>query len=239
MHKLGIPTIFTVCALPILLYLGTWQLQRLEWKTSLIAQRDNHFKEVPLKEADLKENITTSSKTDLEFRQITLTGIYLHKHEVRILSHTRQGKAGFHVVTPFKIASDPTLILLINRGWVANKTEYWSRPPGKIFLKGVVRYPETAQKFVPPNKPPVWFTIDIPLILKSVGNSVKSTPFYIQEIKSSDDFPLALDPYLPLINNHLSYALTWYSFAIILVIIYGRIVYRYRKIKDDGANYDS
>ena len=105
------PTLLTVSMLAVLVGLGTWQLQRLEWKTQLIAERD-----AGLAAAALSLPADDGQLAALEFRKVTARGRFLHDRELYVGSRTNHGKAGYHVLTPLQV-EDGT-VLLVNRGWV-------------------------------------------------------------------------------------------------------------------------
>ena len=74
------PTLITVPALALLLYLGWWQVERLQWKTDLIA-------ELQIRAAAPTIPMPTDRRVaaeDLVFRTVTITGRYIHVAEMRL-----------------------------------------------------------------------------------------------------------------------------------------------------------
>ncbi|KAJ7565800.1 hypothetical protein O6H91_02G075900 [Diphasiastrum complanatum] len=90
-------------------------------------------------------------------------------------------------------------------------------------VQGVVRGSEHPNMFVPSNVPETgqWFYVDVPAMARAA--SLPENTCYIEAMKKSDgaslkDYPLAKDPdalihssVMP--QNHLNYALTWYSLS--------------------------
>ena len=105
------PTLFALPALLVLLWLGTWQVQRLEWKNQLIEDFESRATAAPV---DLPSG---DVGPEMEFRRLALTGSYDHDREVFMTGRTYEGNAGFHIVTPFTLTDGRTV--LINRGWVS------------------------------------------------------------------------------------------------------------------------
>ena len=106
------PTFFALPTLLILLALGTWQVQRLEWKNDLIASFEQRSSAPPI-ELPLAGEVTA----DLEFRRLRLVGSFDHSRETFMTGRTYEGNAGFHIVTPFSLRDGR--IVLVNRGWVS------------------------------------------------------------------------------------------------------------------------
>ena len=102
------PTLFTIPALLVLVGLGTWQLQRMQWKSEIIDTFEERISD---------EAVTPPLKvTNIEkwrFKRVALMGKFMHQHEFAITGKTFEGTAGFHLVTPLK--STDGKITLINR----------------------------------------------------------------------------------------------------------------------------
>ncbi|MFQ5955824.1 MAG: SURF1 family protein [Kiloniellales bacterium] len=215
------PTLTSVPALALLLGLGTWQLQRLEWKEALIARLDSRLAApvmaLPARFADLDL---------LEYRRARVTGRFLHDREMYLLGHSPQGSAGFYVVTPLMRAHGPPV--LVNRGWVppalkdpARRPQ--SRPSAEVMVEGVIRKPQTAGWFTPANEPHKnqWFVL-VPSEMGRAAGLKEVAPVYLQAtaVEGRAGYPAGLPGQVTLRNPHLQYALTWYALALALVVIY-------------------
>ncbi len=231
------PTIFFIFSLTILLLLGTWQVKRLFWKNNLINFYIKQF------ESDIiylhKDNYVLK---DIEYRKIIVNGTFLNEKEIHITGKTYEGNAGFHVITPFLIKNGK--YILVNRGWVSEsykdiKSRDFSMIEGETSIKGIIRYPQKKGYFVPNNEPEngFWFTIipsEIMKFLKFNSNDFLSG-FYVDVLRDGKRImiPIGVKGKPNLRNQHLSYAITWYSLAIVLIIIYfsyhyseGRLIIR-------------
>ena len=140
------PTLFALPALLVLLWLGTWQVQRLEWKNQLIEDFESRATAAPV---DLPSG---DVGPEMEFRRLALTGSYDHDREVFMTGRTYEGNAGFHIVTPFTLTDGRTV--LINRGWVSesyreqNKREF-TLVEGEVTVAAILRFPGKRGYFVP------------------------------------------------------------------------------------------
>ena len=231
------PSVFTIISLSILISLGTWQIKRLIWKENLIYFYINQFEN---KVINLNQENNLAKQ--IEFRQISAKGKFLNKNEIYITGKTYEGNAGFHVVTPFLM--DNGKILFVNRGWVSEKYKLpynrkFSLIDKIVTIKGIARLPQKKGYFVPENDPQknFWITIkpdEIKTYLK-LNQQNFITDFYIDVLRDRKKIvlPIGVKPEINLRNQHLSYAITWYSLSIALLIIYflyhvseGRLIIR-------------
>ena len=219
-------TAFSAAALALLIGLGLWQLQRLEWKQGLIAQIEAraHAEPVALKEAVMR----ACAGDDVGYLRVRVDGRFDNSKE-RYLYALSDGRPGWHVITP--LATSDGEIVLIDRGFVPDALkEPSSRPQGEIgdivTVTGLVRNPEIRGIFIPDNEPAknLWFWRDLGAMAKSMfpAGAPDIAPF-ILEAEQSDTpggWPLGGQTKLDLPNNHLQYALTWFLLALCLVVIY-------------------
>ena len=112
-HIYVLPTLIYISVMPVLLALGSWQLQRADEKQRLFAQIQQNSEAKILGYADL-DNVNS---TTLRYKQIQLTGHYDQSHQFLLDNQINEGKAGYFVMTPFIVQVDKPIIL-INRGWI-------------------------------------------------------------------------------------------------------------------------
>ena len=224
------PTLLTVSMLAVLIGLGTWQLQRLEWKTQLIAERD-----AGLAAAALPLPADDASLATLEFRKVTASGRFLHDRELYVGSRTNHGKAGYHVLTPLR--SEDGTVLLVNRGWVPlDRRDPASRPDGQVAdvvtVTGILRVNAHAGWLTPENQPAdnLWFSYDLPAMARATGQPLRPAILEADAGNIPGGLPVGGRFRAEIPNRHLEYALTWYSLAVVLVVIY--IVYHRRRDGD-------
>jgi surfeit locus 1 family protein len=106
-----IPTVITLLILPILLALGSWQLNRAQQKkdlqTAFEAQMALDY--APIEEVCL-------SDPACRYRKVLVEGRYDGQHQILLDNQIRDGRPGFHVFTPLRIPGREWAIL-VNRGW--------------------------------------------------------------------------------------------------------------------------
>lgn len=225
-------TLASLLAFAGLIALGTWQVQRLHWKEGLIAERAAALAAPPV---DLPA--TLEAARGLEFRRVRASGVFLHDHEFLVNTTERaSGKAGDLVVTPLRRADGS--VLLVERGWIPPElrdagTRAAGNPAGTVEVDGLLRIPSAGKPgyFVPDNDPQKnqWFYID----LNAMGRAARAPsvlPFYLEAgpAPNPGGYPLGGQARTDLPNDHLQYAITWYSLAAALVVIYVLLVRRER-----------
>jgi surfeit locus 1 family protein len=226
------PTLFTIPVLLICVALGLWQLERLQWKRGLIAQREAAVA------AELASPPQTLAEARaLEFHPVTDDGVFLHDKEIYLNAIGPRGDAGFHVLTPLRQAD--SRIVFVNRGFVPVErrdpaTRAAGQPTGPVHINGLLRLPPGKRPgwFLPDNRPDLnyWFWIDLPAMAAADHLSpAEVVPFYIDADRTPNPggWPQGGVTPLDLPNNHLQYAITWFSLAAALVVIY--VVYHWRE----------
>ena len=221
-RPLLLPTLVTIPALIILIMLGTWQVQRLTWKTALIEQYTARSQSTPISLTELATPLTSA-----EFQRVRLSGEFAHDQEIFLTGRTYEGNAGFHVVTPFTDQSGRQI--LVNRGWVS---EAYRDPAMRAFsvtddiwtFDGIVRLPQRKGYFVPENEPDngFWFTLKPDEIAAHLGGENIETAYYIDAVRGDEviTLPIAAELKIEVSNAHLNYAMTWYGLALALLGVY-------------------
>jgi surfeit locus 1 family protein len=230
------PTIFTIPAILLTLWLGSWQVERLAWKTKLIADREAALSAPPIAVPD-----DMDAARALDFHRIAGDGTFLNDKELYIGAFSTRDVEGYQVVTPLRLANGK--IILVNRGWVPEaRKDPAARAEGQIegptTMDGILRIPFVPKSMfsslvpTPINRPNenFWFYVDIPgMVAKDGLDPASVLPFYVEAgpAKNPGGFPVGGQTRISLPNDHLQYAITWYSFAVILAAIY--LIYHYRK----------
>lgn len=223
------PGIFTLAALPILIGLGVWQVERLAWKESLIAAVNEGLGKPP---APLEEPADAwKDLSGKEYRPVSVTGRFRHEDE-RLLFATQDSEMGWHVYTPLETAGGK--LLFVNRGFVPDRLkDPVSRAAGQIDgdvrVQGLVRKPGVKGWFEPPadtaHNKFYWRDLDgMTASLASEQDRARVLPFFVDaaaEPANPGGWPKAGVTRLDFPNRHLEYALTWFGLAVTLVAVFG------------------
>jgi len=216
------PTVFTIPSLIVLLGLGTWQIQRLHWKEGLIAERTSRSTGAPIA---LPPDDAAAAGYD--FTKTEVTGHFLNDKEMYLAARSLNDNVGYQIVTPFILSNGRAI--LINRGWVPDErkspaTRAAGELKGTVTVEGLLRGSQKHYWLVPDNEPNnnVWFYVDVPAMVKWAGLKDAHGSYYIEAgpAPNPGGLPIGGQSHIDLPNNHLQYALTWYSFAVSLSVIY-------------------
>jgi len=228
-------TALMLAGLAVVVGLGVWQLQRLEWKDGLIARIETRTKGDPI---TLTQAIAMARKgRDPSYYRVRVDGRFHHAKE-RYLFTASDGRVGWDVITPLETADGD--MVLVDRGFVPDELkDPSSRALGQVenvvAVTGIVRAPETQGLFTPDNEPAAnrWFWRDLQGMARSAFPSgvIQVAPFFIEAEKTDvpGGWPEGGQTRLEIPNNHLQYAITWFLLAACLLVIYGvyvRSVYR-------------
>ena len=135
--------------------LGSWQVQRLKWKSELIAKCEDRIVRQPL---PLPARIDHTAIADFDYRRVYAVGRFRHDKEMLIGPRVRDGELGYMVVTPLEREGDPGATVLVNRGWISKKLADKSKrpeglPTGEVRVEGMLREPWKKNMFTPDNIP--------------------------------------------------------------------------------------
>jgi len=217
-----VPTLMTLTALAVLIGLGIWQLQRLQTKTQFIAEIEA---QMALPGIELPLNIPDADVW--RYRKIHTEGRFHHDKEIHMYAASAKGIPGYLIITPLE-RRDGSFVFF-NRGWVPlDRRDPATRQPGQIegFVKvsGIGRKPWEQKTFVADNEPQanIWFYGDLDGMAKFLG-IVHYAPLFLEadDTPNPGGLPLGGQSRVKISNDHLNYALTWFSLAIALLGVYG------------------
>lgn len=228
-RTLGLVALATIVFSAMFAALGVWQVKRLHWKLALIERVDArvHASAGPLPERSTWPELTAESA---EFLRVQVSGHYLHDKETLVHAVTELG-GGYWVLTP--MTTDKGYSVLINRGFVDRQhrepaTRPVSRQAGPTSITGLLRLTEPHGAFLRTNDPVAnrWFSRDVTAIaatrdLKDVA------PFFVDadSAPGSVQWPVGGLTRVRFTNDHLVYALTWFTLALMVLTGGGYMLY--------------
>jgi cytochrome oxidase assembly protein ShyY1 len=225
---------FTAVMVAIFIGLGVWQLHRRTEKHALIAALDARVTTAPAALPPSSEWGRLNAAAD-EFRRVRFTATYLKLPDAMVYSAgsaVREDVSGpgTWAFLPARLPSGETVV--IDAGFVANTMQERSvqdRATAKLVtgdpvtLTGYLRFPEGAGLLTPAENRDkrLWFTRDHLAMARALGWG-EVAPFYIDlETPVPDNGiprPGPLTPHLR--DDHMQYAITWFSLAAALLIAF-------------------
>ncbi len=217
--------ITTIGAVSIMLALGIWQVQRLMWKEALIQTIEEASSQPPMDGLPESDEALQA----LTYEKILVEGEFLNAYELHLAARYHRGVLGYHVLTPFRLLDGR--VILLNRGWVPTDKKEASTRPSSIVIGPhkeliMIRSDRDHTYFTPQHQPErnIWFWRDLDAIRAQSGlNLLPVNADIVGE--QSDQLPVPATGEIKLRNDHLGYAITWFSVglaALVIFIIYHR-----------------
>ncbi|NBZ87746.1 SURF1 family protein [Stagnihabitans tardus] len=193
--------VLSVLGVALFLALGVWQVQRLAWKTALIAEVDMRLASaaVPATEAGAPE-----------YTRLTVKGRYLAR-QILVKAVTEEGQ-GDWVMTP--LTTDQGWTLWVNRGFLPDG-ETLPPPPAQAEVTGLARDSQPGGGFLRANDPTAdrWFSRDVAAM--SAASGVQAVGWFL-DAETGGPLPVPGLTVVEFRNSHLIYAVTWFALALLL-----------------------
>lgn len=243
--------LFVLVVVVTMINLGFWQLSRLDERKAANTVVTNAMKQSPQSlAAVLPEGTaaTTEEMKAVDYQPVYVTGTYRPDQQVLVTNRTNNGAPGYWVVTPL-VQSDGTAIA-INRGWVPysytedGPWDDFAPPAGTVTVQGLLRQSQVRETNGLVSSPKdaevgtlkVLARLDVGRIAQQVEE--KLIPGYLS-LRAQDpaqpDLPVPVP--LPELSQgpHLGYAIQWFAFSLLTIIVYPLLLRRYAKRKQmDG-----
>lgn len=224
MSRLLFPIIVGIGGLLILLYLGIWQMQRLAWKEALLSDIEARIVALPVA---LPEN--PDPETD-RYLPVQVTGRFVQSPRARMLASRRQIGAVHRHIAVFETQEAGRI--LIDLGWTPDEVEPPELPAELILLTGNLDWPREADRFTP--APDIsddfWFARDVNAMAQAY--ETREILLVLREMPQTDlgTTPWPVDT-AGIPNDHLQYAITWFSLAAIWIMMTALFMWRLRAQK--------
>jgi surfeit locus 1 family protein len=224
--------------------LGTWQVQRLQWKLALIERVESRVHAAPAAPPQEARWGQISAASD-EYRRVRLAGHYLYQFTTPVQAVSELG-SGWWLLTP--LCTDEGYIVLVNRGFVPMEKGGARRYPGqragagsaictrsmgprlrgddglgaRVEVTGLLRVSEPGGGFLRDNDPgrTRWYSRDVAAIARARG-LYNVAPYFVDAASNQDpadapDHPAGGLTVITFHNSHLVYAFTWYALALMV-----------------------
>ncbi|OKO84922.1 surfeit 1 protein [Bradyrhizobium sp. NAS80.1] len=227
--------LFTLFLTAVFVALGAWQLQRRVAKHELIAALTERLAAAPIALPPPAQWATLNPARD-EFRRVSLTATYAPLADAMVYSagsavRKDASGPGTWAFLPARLPSGETVV--IDAGFVENTMQdrgVEDRAMKKLVtgqpvaLTGYLRFPEAPGWLTPAENRDkrLWFVRDHLAIARALGWGTVA-PFYIDLEQPAPENniprPGPLDVHLK--DDHLQYAITWFTLAGAVLIAFG------------------
>jgi surfeit locus 1 family protein len=229
-RKWILTTLLVLAGMAVTARLGIWQLDRLEQRRAFNSQVITQTSQAPL---DLQQGIP-SGLEGMEYRAVRAQGEYDFANQVALRNQSWGNEWGVHLITPL-VLSGSGQVVLVDRGWIPAadfESGDWSKydQPGPVEVQGMIRAARQKADFgsrsdptPAPGQAPLkaWNFVNTAAIQEQLPYQL--LPVYIQLQPSPEwsSLPYRSVPELEVTEGpHMSYALQWFSFAILLGVGY-------------------
>lgn len=217
-------SLITLLLLPLFVYLGNWQYQRMTEKKIIEARLKD---QTPI---EWQGQTIETNFSHYHYHVVNIRGQFLEGKDILLDNQTLKGQVGYRVFTPFLPSGSTQKILLVDRGWIPSQTR--SQLPsllsitGPVTLIGVLNLPNqgiTLKEEILPDHIDHW-----PIRLQKIPFETLSTllgypiyPFILQLTANSPYSYTAVPIKLQMPSlRHLGYAVQWFTMAIAVFIYY-------------------
>ena len=221
MRNLLAPVLFGLIGAAILVGLGVWQVQRLDWKEAVLAEIEAKIA------ADPVALPAAPDPQEQKYLPVQVTGQF-GEGALRVLVSRKRVGAGHLIISPFTTQSGRTI--LVDRGFLKLDNTLAAPPPGQVTISGNLHWPDDRNSSTPDNDVAgnIWFARDI----AQMAGVLETEPVLLvtRDMSQPDGAltPLPVDTSgIP--NDHLQYAVTWFSLAAIWLAMTGYYIHRSRR----------
>ena len=204
----------------VLLWLGFWQMQRLDWKLNVIDDINSRIAAAPIALPDAPD-----AKADA-YLPVKVTGA-LDAPYLRVLVSQKEIGAGYRIISAIDTG---TRRVLVDRGFTPVAQTDIPTHTGAVTVQGNLQWPQEVDGFTPDADiaKNIWFARDVAAMALALGTEpllvvAKQTSFNDAPIS-----PLPVDT-VAIPNDHLQYAITWFSLAAIWVMMSLAFILRARR----------
>ncbi|MFT7370751.1 MAG: surfeit locus 1 family protein [Octadecabacter sp.] len=222
MRQILFPIVIGLGGIIILLLLGFWQLERLEWKLNIIRDIDAQVAADPV-----PLPVVPSRDTD-NYLTVIMQGAATGE-EIRFLDSGTAAGTGHHIISVF-VTIDGRRIMLDQGLLEINDAEARALPPltAEITVQGNLIWPDDVSGQAPVEDE--WYARDV----FAMADVLDTEPVLV-ELFAASQYDVRLSPLgvntRNIKNDHLEYAITWFLLAAVWFSMTGFYVARSMRSK--------
>lgn len=207
------PVLIGIAGIAILVSLGVWQVQRLAWKEGILAEIETRIGGAP---QPLPRVVSPDAQ---RYQPVSLRGEIGGEALYVLVSIKRKG-AGWRPVSA--LTTDDGRRVLVDRGFAPVGLKDAPLYAGPVAITGNLHWPDDRNSSTPENDPAdnTWFARDIQPMAETLDTEPLLVIARTMTPASDHVTPLPVDTSgIP--NDHLQYAVTWFSLAVVWLVMTG------------------
>lgn len=200
------PLLVGLIGIAVLVSLGVWQLQRLEWKRGILAEIDARLAAAPVPVPELPDPVAD------RYLRVRAEGV-LRPGEIHVYTGGPGGRVGYRIIAPMELADGRRILL--DRGFVPIEGKDAARPTGPVAVTGNLVWPDDGPP-APDRARNIWTGRDVGLMATDLGTE----PLLVVAAEAEPaGGPLPLPVTVAIPNDHLGYAVTWFGLAAVWTLM--------------------
>lgn len=228
--------VVSVLLASLFIRLGLWQLGRLRERREQNARVAARLSQPPVPVRDLPRDTGAA-----HFRAVRVHGAYDYAHEFVLVERSRNGSPGVNIVTPVRLPGTDTAVL-VNRGWVYSPDGVrvdlapWREGDSVRATGYVVPFRTRAGSPALRSHPRAYRWLDPVTLRRVIPYPVRPVAVVLEGDSAPRGHVPPRVPPPPLDEGpHQSYAIQWFSFALIALV--GPVLFLVHTRRDrDGAD---
>ncbi len=224
-------------------FLGNWQMERLAEKEALVAAVDARLGSEPIA-APPSTDWAGLDLDSVNFQPVKLTGSFRYTQTLTVFTSLTNPRGrfsgpGYWVMTPFVLDGGGTVF--VNRGFVPEQYQeaaihgdLHGDDPSSVTVTGLLRPGEKPGFMVPePDMSSRVEWVRDPMRMAAMADPALApiAPFYVDLLAGPEgELPQGGETVVSFTNNHFGYALTWYGFSIVAVVMLGFWLWRQTRV---------
>lgn len=220
MRRLMFPVLLGLAGCAILVALGVWQLQRHEWKQAVLEQIETRIAADP---------VPLPADPDPEaarYLPVKVAG-RLGARTLRVLVSTEELGPGYRIVAPLLTGRR---VILADLGFLPLEADP-ALPEAAVTIEGNLHWPRELDAWTPDPDGDLWFARSVPEMAEELGTEELMV---VARTVEGADLPVTPLPVgtrgIP--DNHMEYAITWFSLALVWAVMSGYLAFRTIRGKD-------
>lgn len=218
-------SIVSVALFTILIYLGTWQMNRATYKKNITTIVQRKSQSLPVALSSLKDPNLQQDR----FTTVAFAATFMNQFTFLLDNQMHQHKTGYRVITAAQILGSENWIL-IDRGWIASGNNRHDLPSIEPIngVKQLIGIINTIPSGLVLHKDKLSLTQAPPFVIQSLDYSLinkllpQITFDFVVQLRSNSMTNYTI-PELNFGNSvykHWGYAVQWYLFAFLVVVYY-------------------
>ncbi|MFM1895205.1 MAG: hypothetical protein RLZZ385_279 [Pseudomonadota bacterium] len=208
------------------LRLGLWQWSRAGEKLEAQAAFEVEQTRNPTALEDLPAESLANPGPDLANLHVVLQGEYWNARTILVLAQFHDDQIGYEVITPLRL-QDSGRLVLVSRGWTTGILPPGASPDlrpvaGPVQLTAQVHVPDPDARVIPSQLDASQWPLRVRGIELPILADVLGEDLFPYVVRLTAGQPGVLARHWPEtnadVNTHLSYALQWFTFAVMVAL---------------------